>query len=43
VPLRSATIDREAADPRRRAMFVALGLVAWMVIVGARLAQLQIS
>src|SRR5690242_15166340 len=24
-------------------MFVALGLVAWMVIVGARLAQLQIS
>ena len=43
MPLRSATIDREAADPRRRAMFVALGLVAWMVIVGARLAQLQIS
>lgn len=43
MPLRSATIDREAADPRRRAMFVALGLVAWMVIVGARLAQLQIT
>jgi len=43
VPLRSAAIDREAADPRRRAMFVALGLVAWMVIVGARLAQLQIT
>lgn len=43
MPLRSAAIDREAADPRRRAMFVALGLVAWMVIVGARLAQLQIS
>jgi cell division protein FtsI (penicillin-binding protein 3) len=43
VPLRSAAIDREAADPRRRAMFVALGLVAWMVFVGARLAQLQIS
>ena len=43
MPLRSAAIDREAADPRRRAMFVALGLVAWMVIVGARLAQLQIT
>jgi cell division protein FtsI/penicillin-binding protein 2 len=43
VPLRSAAIDREAANPRRRAMFVALGLVAWMAIVGARLAQLQIS
>ena len=43
MPLRTVTIDREAADPRRRAIFVALGLVAWMVIVGARLAQLQIS
>ncbi len=43
MPLRSAAIDREAADPRRRAIFVALGLVAWMVIVGARLAQLQIN
>ena len=43
MPLRSAAIDRETADPRRRAMFVALGLVAWMVIVGVRLAQLQIS
>jgi cell division protein FtsI/penicillin-binding protein 2 len=43
VPLRSAAIDREASDPRRRAIFVALGLVAWMVIVGVRLAQLQIS
>ena len=43
MPLRSAAIDREAADPRRRGIFVALGLVAWIVIVGARLAQLQIS
>lgn len=43
MPLRSAAIDREAADPRRRAIFVALGLVAWMVIVGVRLAQLQIG
>ena len=43
MPLRATAIDREAADPRRRAMFVALGLVAWMVIVGARLAQLQIT
>lgn len=43
MPLRSVTIERETADPRRRATFVALGLVAWMVIVGARLAQLQIS
>ena len=30
MPLRATAIDREAADPRRRAMFVALGLVAWM-------------
>jgi penicillin-binding protein 2 len=43
MPLRATAIDREAADPRRRAMFVALGLVAWMAIVGLRLAQLQIT
>lgn len=43
MPLRTTATDQEAADPRRRAMFVALGLVAWMVIIGARLAQLQIS
>src|SRR5688572_5605746 len=43
MPLRATAIDREAADPRRRAMFVALGLVAWMAIVGLRLVQLQIS
>ena len=43
MPLRATAIDREAADPRRRAIFVALGLVAWMAIVGLRLVQLQIS
>ena len=43
MPLRATAIDREAADPRRRAMFVALGLLAWMAIVGLRLAQLQIT
>lgn len=43
MPLRATAIDREAADPRRRAMFVALGLVAWMAIVGLRLVQLQIT
>lgn len=43
MPLRATAIDREAADPRRRAMFVALGLVAWMAIVGLRLGQLQIT
>ena len=43
MPLRATAIDREAADPRRRAMFVALGLVAWMAIIGLRLAQLQIT
>jgi len=41
--LRATAIDREGADPRRRAMFVALGLVAWMAIVGLRLVQLQIT
>ena len=43
MPLRATAIDREGSDPRRRAMFVALGLVAWMVIVGLRLGQLQIT
>lgn len=43
MPLRATAIDREASDPRRRAMFVALGLVAWMAIVGLRLVQLQIT
>lgn len=43
MPLRATAIDRGAADPRRRAMFVALGLVAWMAIVGLRLGQLQIT
>src|SRR6185436_48341 len=43
MPLRATALDREAADPRRRAMFVALGLVAWMAIIGLRLGQLQIT
>jgi cell division protein FtsI (penicillin-binding protein 3) len=29
--------------PPRRAMFIALGLVAWMLLIGARLVQLQIN
>jgi cell division protein FtsI/penicillin-binding protein 2 len=43
MPLRSTTIDRRPADSQRRASFVAIGLVAWMLIVGGRLVQLQVG
>jgi cell division protein FtsI (penicillin-binding protein 3) len=32
-----------AVNSHRRALFVALGLVAWMLLIGARLVQLQVS
>ena len=44
MPRRSTA--NEAPRPgnsRRRALFVAIGLVAWMLLIGARLVQLQIS
>lgn len=43
MPLRSTTIDRRPADSQRRASFVAIGLVVWMLIVGGRLVQLQVG
>src|ERR1044071_7169215 len=43
MPLRSTTIDRRPADSQRRVSFVAIGLVAWMLIVGGRLVQLQVG
>ena len=44
MPRRSTA--NEAPRPgnsRRRALFVAIGLVAWMLLIGARLVQLQIN
>lgn len=43
MPLRSTAIDRHPADSQRRASFVAIGLVVWMLIVGGRLVQLQVG
>jgi cell division protein FtsI (penicillin-binding protein 3) len=43
MPLHSTAIDRSPADSHRRALVVALALVAWMMAVAARLVQLQVS
>src|SRR5260370_6221626 len=44
MPRRSTAIEASrAASSHRRALFVALGLVAWMLLIGARLVQLQVS
>jgi cell division protein FtsI (penicillin-binding protein 3) len=43
MPVRSTAIDRRPADSQRRALFIAIALVAWMLAVGARLVQLQVS
>jgi cell division protein FtsI (penicillin-binding protein 3) len=44
MPRRSTAIDApRAGNSHRRALFVSLGLVAWMVLIGARLVQLQVS
>lgn len=43
MPLRSTAIDRRPADSHRRALFVTVALVAWMLAVGARLVQLQVG
>lgn len=32
-----------SGNPPRRAIFIALGLVAWMLLIGARLVQLQVN
>lgn len=43
MPLRSTDSDRQPADTHRRARYVAIGLVIWMLVVGARLVQVQIG
>ena len=44
MPRRSTAIEApRPGKSRRRALFVAIGLVAWMVLIGARLVQLQVS
>src|SRR5207253_11470937 len=43
MPLRSGTIDRPIGDSARRTTWLCIGLVLWMLAIGARLAQLQIA
>ncbi len=44
MPRRSTAIEApRAVNSHRRALFVALGLVAWMLLIGGRLVQLQVS
>jgi cell division protein FtsI (penicillin-binding protein 3) len=43
MPLRATAIDRHPADSNRRVLYVAIGLVFWMLVVGARLVQLQLG
>jgi cell division protein FtsI (penicillin-binding protein 3) len=44
MPRRSTASEApRAGNSHRRALFVAIGLVAWMLLIGARLVQLQVS
>src|SRR6267143_6965480 len=44
MPRRSTASEApRAGNSHRRALFVAIGLVAWMILIGARLVQLQVS
>src|ERR1700716_474946 len=44
MPRRSTAIEApRAGNSHRRALFIAIGLVAWMLLIGARLVQLQVS
>src|SRR3979409_169384 len=44
MPRRSTAIETpRRGKSHRRALFVAIGLVAWMALIGARLVQLQVS
>jgi penicillin-binding protein 2 len=44
MPRRSTAIEApQPGNSHRRALFLSLGLVAWMVLIGARLVQLQVS
>jgi len=41
MPRRSTVIDApRVSNPQRRALFIAIGLVIWMLAIGARLVQL---
>jgi cell division protein FtsI (penicillin-binding protein 3) len=44
MPRRATAIEKpRSGNSQRRALFVSLGLVVWMLAVGARLVQLQVS
>src|SRR5207237_422037 len=44
MPRRSTVIDApRVSSPQRRARFIAIGVVVWMLAVGARLVQLQVN
>src|SRR5882724_2177752 len=44
MPRRSTAIEApRPGNSRRRALFIAMGLVAWMLLIGGRLVQLQVS
>jgi len=44
MPRRSTAIEApRPGKSHRRALFLAIGLVAWMALIGARLVQLQVS
>ena len=44
MPRRSTVIDApRVSNPQRRALFIAFGLVVWMLAIGARLVQLQVN
>jgi cell division protein FtsI (penicillin-binding protein 3) len=44
MPRRSTVIDAPGvSNPQRRALFIAIGLVIWMLAIGARLVQLQVN
>jgi cell division protein FtsI (penicillin-binding protein 3) len=44
MPRRSTVIDvPRVSNPQRRALFIAIGLVVWMLAIGARLVQLQVN
>src|SRR5712664_722882 len=44
MPRRATAIEApQAGNSHRRALFIALGLVAWMLLIGARLVQLQVN
>jgi len=43
MPLRSTAIEApRSGNSHRRALWIAMGLVAWMLAIGARLVQLQV-